>query len=113
MEKVASEPAMKNVLWLQCTNNELVLFEMSTDVVEVTPRRILGYVLLALGIIVWFVVVVMGMLLATGVIQPLKVPNLDYGFDVIFGMGLQLGVYTILVGIGAGLAKAGVDLVKD
>jgi hypothetical protein len=86
---------------------------MSKNVIEVTPRKILGYVLLALGIILWLIVIVTGLLLAIGMIQPIRVPNLGYGIDVVAGIVLQLGIYAILVGIGFGLAKNGVDLIKD
>jgi hypothetical protein len=81
--------------------------------IEVTPRRILGYIMIALGLILWSIVIVSGLLLVMGILQPIRVPNVGYGIDVVVGIVLQLGVYAILVGIGFGLAKNGVDLVKD
>jgi len=81
--------------------------------IEVTPRKILGYALIALALILWSIVIVSGLLLVMGMFQPLRVPNVGYGVDVVAGIVLEIGIYAILVGIGFGLAKSGIDLTKD
>lgn len=86
---------------------------MSSNIIEVTPRKVLGYILIALGLVLWSIVIVTSLLLIMGIMQPIKVPNVGYGLDLVVGMVLQLSVYALLVGIGFGLAKNGVDLVKD
>jgi hypothetical protein len=84
-----------------------------SNVIEVTPQKILGYILLAFGVVLWIIVITMGILLVTGTIQPISIPSLGYGADVIVGISFQLGIYAILVAVGMGLAKTGADLIKS
>ena len=79
---------------------------------EVTPRKLLGYVLIAVAIILFVFVIVSGVLLAAGTIHPIMAYT-SYPNGVFAGILLQLGIYAILAGVGFGIAEIGVDLVKD
>ena len=85
---------------------------MGKNVIEVTPKKILGYVLLTVAIILFVYVIVSGVLLASGTIHTVTIYN-SYQYGVFAGIILQLGIYGILAGVAFGIAKIGVDLVKD
>jgi polyferredoxin len=85
---------------------------MGKNVNEATPKKLLGYALIAVALILFVFVIVSGVLLAAGVIHPIMAytsyPNGEFA-----GIVLQLGIYAILAGVGFGIAEIGVDLVKD
>ena len=85
---------------------------MGKNVNKVTPRKILGYALIALAIVLFVFVIVSGILLAAGVTHPIMAFT-SYPNGVFAGIVLQLGIYAILAGVGFGIAEIGVDLVKD
>jgi hypothetical protein len=72
----------------------------------------LGYVLIAVAIVLFVFVIVSGVLLAAGVIHPIMAYT-SHPSGVFAGIVLQLGIYAILAGVGFGLAEIGVGLVKD
>jgi hypothetical protein len=85
---------------------------MSKTVIEIAPRKILGYILLAIGIFLFLYVAIVGLLLATGTTQPLKVATQSYPtVDVIAGMGLQIGICSVLTGVAFAIAKIGLSLI--
>jgi hypothetical protein len=63
---------------------------MSKNTIEVTPRTIVGYILLGGAIVLFLYVTIMGVFLANGTFQPLKVAiaNPVNGNDVITGIVL-------------------------
>ncbi|HMK95685.1 MAG TPA: hypothetical protein VK536_09850 [Candidatus Limnocylindrales bacterium] len=84
----------------------------NVNVIEVTPRKILGYVLLGIAIILFFYVILSGVLLATGTIHAITIYD-SYQYGVFADIGLQLGIYAILAGVAFGIGKLAVDLVKS
>ncbi len=86
--------------------------------IEVTPRSVLGYIMIAFALVLWIIVIVSSILLLLGILEPIMVPDIgrwgtQLGIDEIMGIVLQLGIYSLLAGIGYGLAKNGTDLVKS
>lgn len=82
---------------------------------EVTAKQIFGYILIGVALSVLLYVGVAGLLLTTGITQPLHVPmsNPGYGNDVLAGILLQIGVYGIFVGVVFVLSNIGYRFVKD
>lgn len=88
---------------------------MGRNVIELTPRKILGYVLLTVGISFSVILIIGVILLATGMLTPIKipVPNQSSGIDVFAGLALEIGLLAILSAVAFGMCKIGVELSGD
>ena len=82
---------------------------------EVTPKKLFGYVLLATGIILFLYVTVDAILLVNGTLEPIKIEmaGSSSGYDVFAGIILTIGLFAVLIGIAYGIAKIGLNIIKD
>jgi hypothetical protein len=83
--------------------------------IELTTKQLFGIVLMIIGIVLFFYVIVNAILLVNGTVAPLRIQssNLPTGFDVLLGIALQIGLFGLLVGVGFGLAKIGLEITKN
>lgn len=67
------------------------------------------------GIILFLYVAINAILLSNGTFQPIKVnmANSGYGNDAFAGILLQIGAFSILVGIAFAVTKAGISFVGE
>lgn len=90
---------------------------MNKNVIEVTPRKAVAYILIAAAVVLLMYVGISALLLASGSAKPLTVemPStfISSGVDVAIGVLLQTGMYGVLVGVAFALASIGVKLAKD
>ena len=102
---------------LNSNSIKFVKGELKLDkaVIELTPKKLFGYILVAAGIILFLYVVINAVLLINGTIQPLKIEDvgLTSGSDVLAGIILQVGLFGVLTGIAYAIARIGLSIAKD
>ena len=83
--------------------------------IEVTPKKLFGYVLLVTGIILFLYVAIEAILLVNGTLEPIKIEmaGSSSGYDVFAGIILTIGLFAVLIGIAYGIAKIGLNIIKD
>jgi hypothetical protein len=85
-----------------------------TEVRKITPRSVLGYVLLSISIIVLAIVAVNAFLLATGVNQPLVInTSTDETYQMALGLATQIGAYALLATTAGILMANSVKLITN
>ncbi|HVP41199.1 MAG TPA: hypothetical protein VMS95_04535 [Candidatus Krumholzibacteriaceae bacterium] len=90
---------------------------MSKTTVELNIRVIFGLVFMIIGLIMLLYVAIIAFQLATGAITPLKVSisgtyGLNAGYDVLFGILLQIGMFAIIVVIAYILMRVGLSIMR-
>ncbi len=92
---------------------------MSKATVELNLRVIFGMAFLIIGIIVLLFVAITAFQLATGAIAPLNVKlsvnatyGLSNGYDALYGILLQIGMFTIIVVIAYILLRVGLSIMR-
>jgi len=91
---------------------------MSRTTVELNLRTIFGIVLMVVGLIILLFVAITAFQLATGIVAPLKLNEvsgtyaLQNGYDVLFGIFLQLGMFIIIVVIASILLNNGLKIMR-
>lgn len=88
---------------------------MDKSVIEVTPKKMFGYALFSIGILLLGYTAFQCVLLANGTIEPLKVseePIGDEGLEIFYGVILQIGMYGLLIVISYVLMKTGISITK-
>ena len=83
--------------------------------IEVTTKQLFGYVLLVAGIILFLYVAADAILLVNGTLEPITIEmaGSSSGYDVFAGILLTIGLFAVLVGIAFGIAKFGLNIIKD
>jgi len=90
---------------------------MDKSVIEVTPKKMFGYILFCVGLVLIVYVAIQCYFLANGTLEPLKIEvndeiTLEDETVISLGILLQTGMYALLIAIAFILMKTGLNIAR-